>query len=588
MTPKQSNTREFDDLAESVLQLLRNIYGDSKKAAPKCIYIAYSGGIDSSVLLDVCVQLRDKKLLPCQLKAWHINHRLNPAADEWQEHCRSKCAESELEFVATKIKPVSPSAKKVPANESVEMFARRSRYQTWQEGLRPGEILLQAHHQSDQAETLLLRLARGSTNLKGIPQLRDINSKDSDRDLLSSAGVDLAKLALVARPFLQLSKETINSYALQQKLSHIQDPSNADPVHERNFVRNEIIPKLKSKWPAVERSLAKSALRLNHLHSQQESELQTFRPASKPKIYPVEQVLTLTEHRTTLLGDGVEFERLILTWMKHLGLAPPPVRAIAELQKQLQDPQDTLPLLSWGTGDGSDGERAGSGREYSAGNDEGVGSGGEGSAGNDEGVGSGGEGSAGNDEGVGSGREYFVGGGEIRYYQDCLYAMRSLQAETPKEIALGPVLEKLAKGDKKQVIPYAIGEILVGKIEPSTKIPAAGSSHYELELAWGELATEKDIVLTCRKLLSDSPATQAQKGNNKQAGKSEEGLIQPPQLKKFLQEHSIFPWLRGCLPLLFCDNRFTGALGCCKPHTKSQPKLKITWDLSCLSLTTKV
>ena len=527
MTPKQSNTREFDDLTDSVLQLLRNIYGDSKKAAPKCIYIAYSGGIDSSVLLDVCVRLRDKKLLPCQLKAWHINHRLNPAADEWEEHCRSKCAESELEFVATKIKPVSPSAKKVPANESVEMFARRSRYQTWQEGLRPGEILLQAHHQSDQAETLLLRLARGSTNLKGIPQLRDINSKDSDRDLLSSAGVDLAKLALVARPFLQLSKETINSYALQQKLSHIQDPSNADPVHERNFVRNEIIPKLKGKWPAVESSLAKSALRLNHLHRQQESELQTFRLASKPKIYPVEQVLALTEHRTTLLGDGVEFERLILTWMKQLGLAPPPVRAIAELQKQLQDPQDTLPLLSWG-------------------------------------------------------------GGEIRYYQDCLYAMRSLQAETSKEIALGPVLEKLAKGDKKQVIPYAIGEIFVEKVEPSAETPATGSSHYELELAWGELATEKDIVLTCRKLLSDSSATQAQKGNNEQASKSEEGRIQPPQLKKLLQEHSIFPWLRGCLPLLFCDNQFTGALGCSKPHTKSQPKLKITWDLSCLSLTTKI
>ena len=246
----------LDPIEISIEKLLHSLVNISKPSK-RSIYVAYSGGMDSSVLLHACVNLREMGVLKLPIIAWHINHQLQPAADEWEKHCQDEAEKHLIEFKSNKL--ISSPDKQ----SSMEMFARRSRYDIWQKGLNPGDILLQAHHQRDQAETLLMRIVRASPNLKGIPQVRDINSKE-ELQLSSDRGyTDLEQKVLVARPLINLSKQSITKYAEKHNIKYINDPSNSDNKYERNYIRNKILPLLEEKWPGAEKSIATSAHQLS-------------------------------------------------------------------------------------------------------------------------------------------------------------------------------------------------------------------------------------------------------------------------------------------------------------------------------------
>ncbi len=202
----------------------------------KALCVAFSGGLDSTVLLHLLWQLRNQGLLTAPLRALHVHHGLQRGADAWLEHCRQLCQQWNIAFTGS---CVDAAARR---GESPEARAREARYQAYAVELQPDEFLVQAHHCDDQAETLLLRLMRGSgvAGLSGMPVERVLAH------------------GRLLRPLLGLHKQELEAYALHHKLPHVEDPSNADHRYDRNFLRAEILPRLQQRWPEAAASLVRS------------------------------------------------------------------------------------------------------------------------------------------------------------------------------------------------------------------------------------------------------------------------------------------------------------------------------------------
>lgn len=197
--------------------------------------IAYSGGLDSTVL----VHLLAKKIPPTQcrpLHLIHINHRLSGNANHWQAHC--ECLASQLHIPLT-----AHGVTVTSIGQGVEAAARDARYRIFSAFLKPGDCLLTGHHRDDQAETVLLRLFRGAgaSGLAAIPRRRSL-----------AAGQLL-------RPLLGVGRQQLVDYALREGLSWIDDDSNASVTFDRNFIRLQVLPLIKQRWPAVSRQLARTA-----------------------------------------------------------------------------------------------------------------------------------------------------------------------------------------------------------------------------------------------------------------------------------------------------------------------------------------
>lgn len=197
------------------------------------ILIAYSGGVDSTVLLHQLAQAHP----PEQLRAIHINHALYPEADTWQLHCEQYCHFLNIEFICVKLQD------KPPVGESIEAWARTQRLAIFEQHLKQDEILMTAHHADDQAETILFQLIRGA-GPKGL------SAMGAEKSLGQGTWV---------RPFLNVSKAEILAYAQLHELSWITDHSNEDTQFDRNFLRKRILPLLKERWPSVDQTLTRSA-----------------------------------------------------------------------------------------------------------------------------------------------------------------------------------------------------------------------------------------------------------------------------------------------------------------------------------------
>ena len=211
--------------------LLSNI--KSFSTAPT-LWVAYSGGCDSHALLHSLVELRSK--IKAEIKAIHINHGLSPLANEWEEHCRVICEQLEVPYVAIKVNAVANK-------KSPEEAARIARYAEWKKLIKKDEAILLAHHQDDQAETVLIQLLRGA-GVKG---------------LAAMAPQQNFSMGLLCRPMLGFKREEIVSYAVEKSLNWIDDPSNFDTDFDRNFLRHEIVPLLETRWPSLKKTLSRTA-----------------------------------------------------------------------------------------------------------------------------------------------------------------------------------------------------------------------------------------------------------------------------------------------------------------------------------------
>jgi tRNA(Ile)-lysidine synthase len=198
-------------------------------------WVAYSGGLDSLVLLHVLANIKNK--IKPKLVAVHINHGISNDADLWVEHCQKKCSNYAIELQIFSIDLTNKSDK------GTEAFAREKRYEALGNLMHSHDLLLTAHHMDDQLETILLQLLRGSgpDGLVGMPQAREFSK------------------GILLRPLLGYSREEIHDYALSESLSWIEDESNKSNRYDRNFLRNKIIPELLTRWPGALKTVLRAA-----------------------------------------------------------------------------------------------------------------------------------------------------------------------------------------------------------------------------------------------------------------------------------------------------------------------------------------
>ncbi|WP_238524359.1 tRNA lysidine(34) synthetase TilS [Methylotenera mobilis] len=207
-------------------------------AAPPRLLLALSGGLDSAVLLHLLAGLRSS--LGFELYALHVHHGLSPNADAWAAWCEQQCQLLQV--------PISISRVKVnqASGLGIEAAARLLRYQALFDARQAleADFVVTAHHQDDQAETLLLQLFRGS----GVKGLSSMAAVDHTRSLM--------------RPLLGVSRQSLHAYAIQHALTWCDDESNDNTRYERNFIRHDVMPILQERYPSVQSVIARTASHL--------------------------------------------------------------------------------------------------------------------------------------------------------------------------------------------------------------------------------------------------------------------------------------------------------------------------------------
>jgi tRNA(Ile)-lysidine synthase len=265
-----------------------------KSTHAKVLWVAYSGGLDSHVLLDLLVKAL-VNFSDFQLGALHIHHGISDFADAWVQHCENVCL-----YYSVPLKVLYVDGK-VTGGRSHEAVAREARFSAFEHFLGQNQALLLAHHEADQAETILLRLFRGSgpLGLGGIQKKAKLGKGD------------------LIRPLLEVPKAAIVEYAKHQKLNWIEDDSNTDTRFDRNFLRHEVMPLLNARWPHTVRStnrageLCFEAATLGEVIAAED--LERVKGLAEGAL-SVSRLLTLN----TIRRRGV-----IRYWLQHLGHALP-------------------------------------------------------------------------------------------------------------------------------------------------------------------------------------------------------------------------------------------------------------------------
>lgn len=199
-------------------------------------WVAYSGGLDSSALLYCAAAIVAAKPA-VSIRAVHIHHGLHHEADAWTAHCQQTC-----ESLNIPLSVLTVDAARRP-RQSPEETARTARYQAIESLVGPGDAVLLAQHRDDQAETVLLQLFRGS-GLNGLAAM--------------PAQAEFGHGTLL-RPFLELTRADLLAYATLRHLNWVEDSSNADSAFDRNFLRQQVVPLLQSRWPSLSQTLARTA-----------------------------------------------------------------------------------------------------------------------------------------------------------------------------------------------------------------------------------------------------------------------------------------------------------------------------------------
>ena len=230
MDKPQRVKNKSEVILSEIINSFNNCFNKVNKK-PINLSVALSGGVDSIVLLHALSQLKTK--LKLELNAIHIHHDLSPNADDWLTFCYNECQKLSITIKSDKINI------KQDLSMGIEAAARKSRYQAL-EIYRKG-ILVLGHHQNDQAETLLLQLFRGS----GLNGLAAMPTFDRER--------------FIWRPLLRINREIIEDYAKENNLNFIEDESNNNLHFDRNFLRKEILPLIKSRYPDIINTISRSS-----------------------------------------------------------------------------------------------------------------------------------------------------------------------------------------------------------------------------------------------------------------------------------------------------------------------------------------
>ena len=300
--------------SEASLQRLLSALETALVPPPKGLWVACSGGLDSLTLLHLTAR-------HCQDAGWappgvvHVNHGLSPHADR---------AEAEVRRVAASLGlPCHGVRVAVHAGASgLEAAARAARYEVFEALLGPGEALLLAHHEDDQAETVFLRLLRGA-GLGGLGAMAPSRPLAAGRLL---------------RPWLAEPRARLEAAAEHLALTPVEDPTNADLRFDRNFLRREIFPALAARWPGFPQRVAHSAAVLRRAAQAQAL------PGGAASEGAGSLALRALPVGLEARGDAV------VHWLRHQGVQVPGRAQVLAFCAQLEAREDALPRLELGAG----------------------------------------------------------------------------------------------------------------------------------------------------------------------------------------------------------------------------------------------
>lgn len=301
-------------LANSLLDSLGLSLGAESN---RCFVIAFSGGIDSQVLLHAMADYvgEDKK----RLLVAHVDHGLHKDSPQWAEQCLITARKLGVRASLLNIDEGPPSG------ESVESWARRHRYRLLKSIMHSGDVLLTAHHRDDLAETLLLQLFRGS----------------GPHGLASIAERQRFGPGLLVRPLLNVARTDIYAYAQAHGVKWIDDPSNAQERYDRNYIRHRVLPEIERRWPAA-------SARIAHAVELQRQAADCLDEAADAILHTVNSTGESRLLVSTLTGLSDEMQRWVLRrWVVRAGFPVPDAAHLREMQRLVHARTDAMPCMSW-------------------------------------------------------------------------------------------------------------------------------------------------------------------------------------------------------------------------------------------------
>ena len=310
----------------SILNSLKQQLSVEPLLSASHIVVAYSGGVDSHVLLHALHTIRQVEQLNFQISAIHIHHGLSQHADQWQTHCRQVCSQLNIAFQTANVSVA------VLPRQSLEAQAREARYNKIIELAPANSQVVLGQHQDDQLETFLLQLKRGA-GPKGLSAM--------NRAWVSHSPLQVNKIVGFYRPLLDTPQQHILDYAQQHKLKWCEDESNQNIDFERNFLRHDVLPILQNRWPEMARSVSRSAA----LCAEQQSLIDEI---SAEKLKPIKASANSLHLPVLRKLSQAWLHQLVRYWLFELGIQSPSLAVLNQLKPELLDSaNDATPILQW-------------------------------------------------------------------------------------------------------------------------------------------------------------------------------------------------------------------------------------------------
>lgn len=282
------------------------------------IWIAYSGGMDSSVLLHLVHE--NISSIEQSLEVVYVNHGLHEKSNEWAEFCRRQCKDYGVTFTQLDIKEA------LPKGCSIEAWAREQRYSLLAEIMNDNDLLLTAHHQDDQVETFFIQALRGG----------------GPRGLASMPLYKKTMKGIHVRPLLEFRHSELATYAKEHELSWHDDPSNAETRYDRNYLRHKVLSIVEQRWPAYRETISR-------LVSHQQDYKVLLDEIGREDLSRVLSADTFNLQVDQLRKLSVERQKNILfTWIQERQLEPPGSKHIKKIISDLiTADNDNAPCVNW-------------------------------------------------------------------------------------------------------------------------------------------------------------------------------------------------------------------------------------------------
>jgi len=301
----------------TVKELAGELFGELGLDKQGRYFVAFSGGVDSTVLLHLMRELRDSHGF--ELIALHVSHNLQPQSRHWAQHCLNVCNAWDIPYRHTSLTLDTDS----------ELAARSARYDWFAEQLTTDSVLLTAHHEQDRAETFLFNMMRGAGST-GLSSLRPVRRFHNAR---------------LVRPLLNISQDQITNYAREKGLSWVEDPSNKLTQYSRNQIRHNVLPSLTGFRDDAIHNIARAAANLEQENSLlREVAIADLVDVREHPMHPIDCSYALCYSDIVHLSPARQ-ANLLRFWLRSLKLHTPSKRFMARILNAIQSPPASTAVL---------------------------------------------------------------------------------------------------------------------------------------------------------------------------------------------------------------------------------------------------